>query len=160
MTKKLHYSENKTLKLTNVLKFKIPLKQDALEYDIIIEQMQTYIKAKGAIQIGPLIQYAKADLTDAGDLNAYIVLMLQCNHYIHEVTNPYVMDSLVRVPNALYCRYHGPEDSLHFAYSKIQLEAFENDIELEKESYTIFVDQNEDDESMIADVFIPRSRES
>lgn len=117
--------------------------------------MQSYIRAKGAIEVGPLIQYVKTDLTDTGDLNGYIVLMLQCNHYIHDVTDPYTMDSLVRVPNALYCRYHGPEKSLQFAYDKIQLEAFEKNIELGNESYTVFVSDNDNDEQITADVFIP-----
>ena len=33
--------------------------------------------------------------------------------------------------------------------------AFENDIELEGSNYTIYVDRNEEEETMIADVFMP-----
>lgn len=83
-------------------------------------------------------------------------MMLQCNNYINNVEQPYAMESVVRVPNAMYCRYNGPEEKLKFAYDKIQLEAFENDIPLKGDSYTIFVDRDEENETITADVFMER----
>ena len=67
----------------------------------------------------------------------------------------YKMDSILRVKNCLYARYIGPEDKLKFAYDKLGVYAFENDIELEGCNYTIYVDRNEEDETMVADVFMP-----
>ena len=154
---KLQYSNNKTLKLTNVLKYKIIISDENFDFNASIEQMQSYIKTKGAIQIGPLIQYTQTFINDSGELDMDIIMMLQCNNYIHNVEPPYSMESVIRVPNALYCRYTGPESSLKFAYDKIQLEAFEQDIKLDDCNYTIFVDNNEEDDVMIADVFIPKS---
>ena len=122
----------------------------------MIEQMQQYIKIKGATQIGPLIQCSRVYMNENNELDMEIILMLQCNNYIHNVEPPYSMESVIRVPNCMYCRYIGPEDKLKFAYDKIHLEAFENDIELEDCSYTIFVDRNEEEETIVADVFIPR----
>ena len=55
--KKLQYNENKILKLTNVLKYKMLINEEDFDFDIAVQQMQSYIKAKGAIQVGPLIQY-------------------------------------------------------------------------------------------------------
>lgn len=153
---KLHFNDNKTLKLTNVLKYKILISDENFDFNASIEQMQSYIKTKGAIQIGPLIQYTRTFINDSGELDMDIAIMLQCNNYIHNVEQPYSMESVIRVPNALYCRYTGPENSLKFAYDKIQLEAFEQDIKLDNCNYTIFVDNNEEDDVMIADVFIPR----
>ena len=109
------------------------------------------------MQIGPLIQYTRTQLNEKGELDMEIIMMLQCNNYIHSVEQPYFMESVIRVQNALYCRYHGPEQSLKFAYDKIQLEAFENDIPLKGDSYTIFVDRNEEDETITADVFMERA---
>ena len=83
--------------------------------------------------------------------------MLQCNNFIHNVEQPYYMESVIRVPNALYCRYTGPESSLKLAYDKVQLEAFEQNIKLEDCNYTIFISSNEDDDVMVADVFVPRA---
>lgn len=154
---KLQFNENKTLKLTNVLKYKILLDEENFDLNVAIEQMQSYIKTKGAMQIGPLIQYTRTFLNEAGELDMEILMMLQCNNYIHSVEQPYSMDSVIRVPNALYCRYTGPEQSLKFAYDKINLEAFEKDIKLADHNYTIFVNNNPEEDIITADVFIPRA---
>lgn len=84
-------------------------------------------------------------------------MMLQCNNFIHSVEPPYSMESVIRVPNAMYCRYTGPESKLGLAYDKINIEAFEQDIELADCNYTIFVDSNPEEDLMVADVFVPRA---
>ncbi len=153
---KLIYSENKVLKLLNALKIKVLLKEEKSNLDIVIKQMQSYIKTRSVEQIGPLIQYTRVFVNDNNEMDMEIIMMLQCNNYIHHVESPYSMESVIRIPNCMYCRYIGPEEKLKFAYDKIHLEAFENNIELEDCSYTIFVDRNEEDETIVADVFIPR----
>lgn len=153
---KLQFKENKVLKLVNVLKYKVQIEQNSIDLNSIIERMTSNIKIKGATQVGPLIRYSRVFTNENNELDMEIILMLQCNNYIHNVEPPYSMESVIRVPNCMYCRYIGPEDKLKFAYDKIHLEAFENDIELEDCSYTIFVDRNEEDETIVVDVFIPR----
>ncbi len=153
---KLQFSENKTLKLTNVLKYKMLISEEDFDFNIAIEQMQSYIKTKGAIQVGPLIQYTRTFINDNDEADIEIIMMLQCNNYIHSVEYPYSMESVLKITNAMYCRYTGPESKLKFAYDKINLVAFEEDIELEDYNYTIFVD-NEEEDVMIADVFIPKA---
>lgn len=154
---KITTNKAKTLKLTNVLKYQCLLEDEDFDFDVAMEQMQSYIRTKGALQIGPLIQYTKTEISETGELSMELVFMLQCNNYIHSVEQPYSMESVLRVPNCMYCRYTGPEDKLKFAYDKIHLEAFEEDIPLQDCSYTVFVDSNEDDETIVADVFIPRA---
>ncbi len=153
--KKISISPSKTLKLSNVLIMRCRLQED--DFDISIEQMQSFIRTKGAVQIGPLIQYMNSYINEAGEMEIDIRLILQCNHHIHSVEQPYTMESMIRIPNCMYCRFIGPEDSLSFAYQKIQLEAFENDIPLKGDSYTIFVDRDEEDETITADVFMERA---
>jgi len=154
---KIQFNKNKTLKLTNVLKYKILLDDESFDFNVAIEQMQSYIRAKGAMQIGPLIQYTRAFLNENNEMDMEIVMMLQCNNYIHSVEQPYSIESVIRVPNALYCRYTGPETSLKFAYDKINVEAFEQDIKLADCNYTIFLDNNQEEDVTIADVFVPRA---
>ena len=91
--------------------------------------------------------------TCKGDIK--MQFMLQTDNFIHNVEPPYKMDSILRVKNCLYARYIGPEDKLKFAYDKLGVYAFENDIELDGCNYTIYVDRNEEDETMVADVFMP-----
>lgn len=148
---------NKTLKLSNALKYKILLDDEDFDLNVVIEQMQSYIKTKGAMQVGPLIQYTRTFVNENSELDMEIVMMLQCNKFIHNVHQPYSMESVIRVPNAMYCRYTGPESKLKYAYDKIHLEAFEKDMDLDDYSYTVFVDNNTEEDIMVADVFIPRA---
>lgn len=154
---KLQYNSNKTLRLQNVLICKMNLEEHS-DFNLIVEKMQSYIKVKGAMQIGPLIQYSKMFVKDEEELDVEIKFLLQCNNVIHSVEKTYRMESVLRVSNCMYCRYIGPEEKLKFAYDKINLEAFENDIELTGESYTVFVDQNEEG-IIVADVFMPKANE-
>ncbi len=155
---RITFYQSKTLKLTNVLKYKVLLDEENFDLGVAIEQMQSYIRIKGAVQIGPLIQYIKTFVNNNNELDMEIVFMLQCNNFIHSVEQPYSMESIIRVPNAMYCRYTGPENKLRFAQDKIQLEAFEADEKLADCSYTIFVDNNQENETIVADVFIPRAK--
>lgn len=154
--RKLQYSEKKILKLTNVIRYKLITDEEEVNINIVVEQMKSYIKSKGAMQVGPLIQYTRTYLNVNNEIDMEIHFMLQCNNYIHNVEQPYYMDSIIRIQSASYCRYIGPENSLKFAYDKISLEAFERNIKLAQESYTIFVDSDEEDGIIIADVFMER----
>lgn len=155
---KLTISQNKVLKLKNVLISKMNLEEEDVDFYLIVDKMQSYIKVKGATQVGPLIQQTKPFVNDAEEVDMEINFLLQCNNFIHNVEKTYRMESVLRIPNCMYCRYIGPEDKLKFAYDKINLEAFENDIELTGESYTVFVDQNEEG-TIVADVFMPKKEE-
>lgn len=156
---KLQFNQNKILKLQNALISTINLKEEDMDFNIVVEKIQSYIKVKGVTQIGPLIQHTKPFVNKEEELDMEINMLLQCNNYIHSVEPPYSMQSLIRVPNCMYCRYIGPGEKLKFAYDKINLEAFENDIELTGESYTVFVDQNEEEGTIVADVFMPKAEE-
>ncbi len=67
------------------------------------------------------------------------------------------MESILRVTDCMYCRYIGLEEKLKIAYDKIGVEAFEKDIELSEESYTVFVNSNEEEGTITADIFIPKN---
>lgn len=155
---KIATNKSKILKLINVFTYKCLLQEEDFNFQTAVDQMESYIRTKGAMQIGPLIQYTNVKTDEAGDMDLEVVLMLQCNNYIHSVEPPYSMEAVIRVPDCMYCRYTGPEEKLNFAYDKINLEAFEEDIELETCNYTVFVDSNEEDETIVADVFIPRKK--
>ena len=136
--------ENKTLKLQNVIVRRLDLESDDQNlFDSEINKISTYIQTHGANQIGPLIQYSKVELDENNEPDINMQFMLQANNFIHNVEQPYRMESLLRVRNCLY------------AYDKLGVYAFENDIELDGCNYTIYVDRNEEEETMVADVFMP-----
>ena len=151
--KSLQYNTSKTLKLSNILIININ-KDDLDNIVATVEQMENYIKSKGSQPIGPLIQYTESTINEQGELDIVIKLLRQSSNFIQHVEPPYKMKSVIRVRNCMYVRYTGPESKLKFAYDKINLTAFEENIELKGHSYTVFVDQNED--NLIADVFMPR----
>ncbi len=153
---KLEFHSRKTLKLMNVLKCKADLTDENFDLNICVDQMRTYIRTKGYVQIGPLIQYTRTFVNDENELDMEISLMMQSNQFIHNVENPYEMESVIRIPDAMYCRFHGDESKLKFAYDKINIEAYENDDELDDCSYTIFLDSDDDSDIMTADIFVPR----
>jgi len=150
---KIQTSYNKTLKLTNVLIQEVDLKEsEGLDKEVL--RMENYLKNKGAQPIGPLIQYMEVE-GGGEDIKLTIKLMMQSNTFIHNIEEPYKMESIIRVKNCMYARYTGEESKLKFAYDKINLIAFEEDIPLKGDCYTIFVSSNDD--NIIADVFMERA---
>ena len=124
--------ENKTLKLQNVIVRRLDLESDDQNlFDSEINKISTYIQTHGANQIGPLIQSSKVELDENNEPDINMQFMLQANNFIHNVEQPYRMESLLRVKNCLYARYNGTDDKLKFAYDKLGVYAFENDIELD-----------------------------
>lgn len=151
---KINVQINKTLKLSNVMIKK--LQDDEIEkFQLEVGKIQNYIKAKGAMPVGPLIQHTNVFVNGSGELDIEIKLLLQSNNFIHNIEPPYQMESLIRVKNCMYARFQGEESNLKFAYDKINLIAFEEDIQLKGDSYTVFVDQQDD--FIIADVFMERA---
>lgn len=157
---KLSLHKNKILRLTNVVIRDISLEIKniegaAVELQKIVELMDNYIKSKGAAPVGPLIQHTNSNIGKNGELEMNIKIMRQANNYILNTEAPYKAKSVIRAKDCMYVRYTGPESKIKFAYDKIMLTAFEEDIPLKGDSYTIFVDQKDD--IIIADVFMERA---
>lgn len=145
---------NKSLKLTNVLHRKITsVELSKNMIPIIIQQMENQIKAKGYHQIGPLIQHTYAKTNKDGELDAVIELMLQSDSYIHHIDLPFTIDSTLRIKNCMYVRFVGEEPQIKYAYDKISVVAYEENITLQGDSYTVYVDRQDD--IITADIFMP-----
>lgn len=153
MNRKIDISQNKILKLTNVLQTEISI-QGVKDYLTLVTQMENYIKSKGANPIGPLIQKTLYCVSEDGQPSVKIFLMRQVDNFIHNIESPYTINSLVKIRNCIYARYIGPEEKMKLAYDKINVFAFEEDIELSNESYTVFVNQQED--NIVVDVFMEK----
>lgn len=154
--RKIVINDNKSLKLTNAVAYGMS-KEDLENINLIINKMENYIKAKGYIPVGPLIQYSGTRINENGELDIIVKLIRQSSGYINHAEEPYKCESVMRIKNCMYVRYTGPENMLKFAYDKINLTAFEEDIKLKGDSYTVFVNQVDDD--IIADVFMERADE-
>ena len=154
--RKINIKESKTLNLTNVLNYKCKVSQENFNFNLCLEKMMSYIKSKEENQIGQYIQFTKVSSNESGFPDVEISLMIQCKNFIQNVEEPYYMDSSINIQDCLYSRYTGPEDKIKFAYEKMDITAFEEDIELSGETYTFFLDKKENDD-IIADIFIKKA---
>ncbi|ADL50512.1 hypothetical protein [Clostridium cellulovorans] len=150
-TEKIIVKENKILKLSNVLVREVS-QNELNDINRITHMMESYIKVKGNSTTGPLINYSSAEVDESGQVKIVVKLMVQLKNPLYKVETPYEMKPQIRITNCLFARFQERQENLQFAYSKLQLHAFENDIKLKGDSYTVFVDQKED--NMVADVFM------
>jgi hypothetical protein len=150
-TEKIVVRENKTLKLNNVLIREVS-QNELVDINKISYMMDSYIKTKGNGTVGPMINYSGAEGDENGQIKLVIKLMVQLKNPIHNIDKPYEFKSQIRITNCLFGRFSEKEENLQFAYSKLHLHAFENDIKLKGDSYTVFVNKNE--EKLVADVFM------
>lgn len=153
---KLNLNYDKTLKLTNAV-IKEVAEEDFDDMSLTVEKLENYIKSKGYTPIGPLIQYSGIKTNENGEIDIVIKLIRQSSNYINHSDEQYKCESILRIKNCMYVRYIGPESLLGFSYDKIKLTAFEEDINLKGDSYTVFVNQIDDD--IVADVFMERSED-
>ena len=140
-------AENKTLKLTNVLS-RLVRPEELGNLPVILTQMQNFMKSNGAQPIGPIIQsFALGE-----DHQMHLYMMQQATQMITQMEPGYHMDAVLRVKNCLYAHYTGPMSHNQLATAKLQIMAFENDIKLTGDNYTIYV--NQDDDDAVIDVFM------
>ena len=142
-------AENKTLKLTNVVARRIA-PEELGNMMVALTQLQNFIKSHNAQPIGPLVQAVKAGT--GPEHIPEIHMMQQATQMIPNMEPGYHMDAVLRVKNCLYAHYTGPLSQSQLSSAKLQIMAFENDIKLTDDSYTIYV--NQDDDDAVIDVFM------
>ena len=140
-------AENKTLKLTNVLSREIHPEEMA-SLPVVLTQMHNFIKSNNAQPIGPIVQA----MVVGEDRQMHLYMMQQATQMIPQMEPGYHMDAVLRVKNCLYAHYTGPMSHNQLATAKLQIMAFENDIKLTGDNYTIYV--NQDDDDAVIDVFM------
>lgn len=148
---KIAIRENKVLKLNNVLIREVS-ENELIDIDKISYMMDSYIKSKGNSTIGPMINYSGFEMQEDGQPKIKIKIMVQLKNSIHNVEKPYELKNQLRIVNCLFARFTEKEENLQFAYQKLGVHAFENDIKLKGDSYTVFVKQEEN--NIVADVFM------
>lgn len=150
----IEFRVNKVLKLTNVLSRKVPEKE-LLNQDKQVSMLLNWIKAKGYQTVGPLIMYSTG-ITGVDAEGQPIIdsrVMIQLNTSNVRLELPYRFDKEVRVTNCLLARFNDEADKLQYATNKLTLYAYENDLELTGETYIVLMEQNEN--KLLADVFMP-----
>ncbi len=159
---KIEICDGKTLRLDNVLinrimRFSLIEGNDYVEeisMETELAKMENVFKMNNIKQIGPLIQLSNMNRFSEEEFSIEIDLMLQASECFNP-PKPFRMKESIVVPNCLYARFNGLEEDMKYAYQKIQIYAYENDIELLGDSYTVYLDSNEDGTIMV-DIFMER----
>ena len=147
--REIQVAENKTLKLTNVLARKI----DASELGnlgVMLTQMQNFMKSNNAQPIGPLIQCIK--VPSGPNPQPEVYMMQQTTQLIPRMEPGYTQDAVMRAKGCLYAHFTGPMDHSSLASQKLNIYAYEHEIELTGTTYSIYV--NQDSENGVMDVFM------
>ena len=147
--REIQVAEHKTLKLTNVLARKVE-GNDFANLPVILTQMQNFIRSHNAMPVGPIIQCVKMKAGPTPDAEIYF--MQQVNQLIPRLDPGYEMDAVLRVRNCLYAHYTGPMSYSNLASQKLDIYAFEHEIETTGDSYSVYV--NQDDDNGVLDVFM------
>ena len=145
--REIQTSENKTLKLTNVVSRRIQ-PEEFNNMQIVLTQMHNFIKSNNAQPIGPIVQA----MVVGEDRQMHLYMMQQATQLIPRMEAGYTMDAVLRVRNCLYAHYVGPMSQSGLASQKLNIMAFEHELELTGTVYTIFV--NQDDDEGVVDTFM------
>ena len=145
--REIQTAENKTLKLTNVVSRRIQ-PEEFNNMQIVLTQMHNFIKSNNAQPIGPIVQA----MVVGEDRQMHLYMMQQATQLIPRMEAGYSMDAVLRVRNCLYAHYVGPMSQSGLASQKLNIMAFEHELELTGTVYTIFV--NQDDDDAVVDVFM------
>ena len=78
--------------------------------------------------------------------------MMQVNQLIPRLEPGYEQDAVLRVKGCLYAHFTGPMDHSSLAGQKLNIYAYEHEIELTGTTYSIYV--NQDSENGVMDVFM------
>ena len=65
----------------------------------------------------------------------------------------YYFDKEIKISNCLLARFNDNYEKIQFATQKLTLFAYENDLELTGETYTVVL--HNEDNNVLADVFMP-----
>ncbi|CUO75793.1 hypothetical protein [Clostridium paraputrificum] len=148
---KIVIKENTTLRLRNVL-IRQASENELIDINEISYMMNSYIKSKGNLSIGPIINYSTLDIDENGQAKVILKLMVQLKNPIFDIEKPYELKEELKITNCLFARFTEKEENLQFVYQKLGVYAFENNIKLKGDSYTVFVKQEE--ENIVVDVFM------
>jgi len=149
---KLDVKLNKSLVLKQVLIKELRnIKVEDLDSEIRNFQMKINLLK---VQVfGPLITKSYGTtIHDDGTVTTDYDLMVQAHDY-KNYKNHFKIAEKVECVNCAYIRFQGTSEEIHYAYSKLELFFYENDLMSNGSIFNVFVSNHKD--HMVLDVFKP-----
>ncbi|NQI71918.1 AraC family transcriptional regulator [Streptococcus suis] len=149
---KLEVKDNKKLVLKQVICKKLPnAKVEDVDHEI--NKFHQHLQLVKAQIFGPLIvKSCGTIINDDGSVSTDFELYVQAQN-AQQYSNLYDIQDVVSIPNCLYVRFDDSPEYLQYAYSKLELYIYEQDIQTDGTVYTVYVNSSPD--KMIVDIFRP-----
>lgn len=149
---KLELKDNKKLVLKQVICKKIyGIKLENIDHEI--DKFHQHLQLIKVQTFGPLIvKSCGTTIHDDGSITTDFELYVQA-HNAQQYSNLYDIQDTVSIPYCLYIHFEDSPEYLQFAYSKLELYIYENDIQTDGTVYTVYV--NSSPEKMTVDIFRP-----
>lgn len=149
---KLEIKDNKKLVLKSVICKKLyDIKVENINQEI--EKFYQHLQLLKAEIFGPLIvKSCGTTIHDDGLITTDFEFYIQA-HNAQQYSNSYDVQDSISVPYCLYVRFEDSPEYLQYAYSKLDLHVYENDIQTDGIVYTVYV--NSSPEKMVVDIFRP-----
>jgi len=152
---KLEVKENKKLVLKNVLRKELNnIKIDDLDNEI--SKFGNKLQLLHVQLFGPLIiRNRGTKIHDDGSVTMDYDLIAQAHDYL-QYKDQFIIEDKHSVDNCIYVRFEGAMDEINYAYTKLDLHIYENDLISNGEIYLINVQEHP--EHSIIDIFRPVSK--
>lgn len=128
-------AEKKNVTFNNVLSRRLEA-IDEESVDKSSKMFESYVKREGLTPYGPLIVRETTKLVGK-EIDQKSEMLIQVKEAPSNVADPYAFEPKVRLEGCLMARFIGPLDKMHMAYSKMQVYAYEHDINLGPVNYTV-----------------------
>lgn len=152
MNKEILVLENKTLKLKSAFSKTIVVDDSFNEkpFELIVKEFDDYMKNNKIIGYGPLI--VKSGIVGTEEKKMIIKLIRQTKNEKINTIYPYEFKEEIKTPPCLFSRFNGNSNDQTISSMKMQVYAYEHNLVLDIESYTITKNNNDEVE---IDTFIP-----
>lgn len=149
---KLEVKENKRLVLKNVIIKE--LRNIAVDqYDIEMNKFMNTLELHKAQTFGPIVSRMKGTtIHDDGSMSVDYDLMVQAHDFL-QYEKMFRVENEIVSNHCLYIRYEGDPQYIMYAQQKLDLYAYENDLSLKSDMYTLFLSQTE--QGITVDYFKP-----
>ncbi|AIZ57031.1 hypothetical protein Mpt1_c11690 [Candidatus Methanoplasma termitum] len=125
---------------------------NAFQMGTSVNTFATKLKAYRLSVTGPPIIRGRVDF-NGGEVLIKKDIMLQFVGNPVTLPKEFEWKEHLKIGPCVYARFRGREENLIFASQKISVYAYENEIELKKESYTVYVEKT--NVAVTIDIFIP-----
>lgn len=148
--KEIKIKTNKKLKLINCIECGFDPTQ-GVQQNKIRQQMVNYIKRKGLNQVGPFITFSKLEV-DNTQMTLLSKFLLQVDQNGIQIEEPYKFTSEIFIENCIMAEFYDYANYMQLAYQKISVYAYEHELKLRGDKYTVFLKESE---HILVHIFMP-----